>query len=329
MAVTVTLEPAGRCRWDEPVRIVVRGLGPGQPVTLRASLRDEKGALFRAHARYCADAAGLLDLERAPALGGSFAGLEPMGLFWALEPEKPLLRLVKRDVQTPFAVELEVLDGHEPEAQLLLGRAVHERDFLAPGVRREPVRAGRVRGTLFLPPGSKPFPGILDLFGSSGGLCEYRASLLAGHGFAVLALAYFRFEDLPEHLNDVCLEYFEEAVDFMLQHPKVKGPGVGLLGFSKGELLCMQFWANQYSMEVSQRLTQKHKQMPGSKFKLSSINISMVKNLSGPASCNTVIIDRILIKILDFPGSPVVKNLQGTWFQSLLQEDSTCYIQYN
>ena len=75
MAVTVTLEPAGRCRWDEPVRITVRGLAPGQPVTLRASLRDEKGALFRAHARYCADAAGLLDLERAPALGGSFAGL--------------------------------------------------------------------------------------------------------------------------------------------------------------------------------------------------------------------------------------------------------------
>ncbi|CAN0543787.1 unnamed protein product [Rangifer tarandus platyrhynchus] len=239
MAATVTLEPAGRCRWDEPVRIVVRGLAPAQPVTLRASLRDGKGALFRAHARYCADAAGLLDLERAPALGGSFAGLEPMGLFWALEPEKPLLRLVKRDVQTPFAVELEVLDGHEPEAQRLLGRAVHERDFLAPGVRREPVRAGRVRGTLFLPPGSKPFPGILDLFGSSGGLCEYRASLLAGHGFAVLALAYFRFEDLPEHLNDVCLEYFEEAVDFMLQHPKVKGPGVGLLGFSKGGDLCL------------------------------------------------------------------------------------------
>ncbi|KAG5206877.1 acyl-coenzyme A thioesterase 6 isoform X1 [Ovis aries] len=239
MAVTVTLEPAGRCRWDEPVRIAVRGLAPGQPVTLRASLRDEKGALFRAHARYCADAAGLLDLESAPALGGSFAGLEPMGLFWAMEPEEPLMRLVKRDVQTPFAVELEVLDGHEPEAQRLLGRAVHERDFLAPGVRREPVRAGRVRGTLFLPPGSKPFPGILDLFGSSGGLCEYRASLLAGHGFAVLALAYFRFEDLPEHLNDVCLEYFEEAVDFMLQHPKVKGPGVGLLGYSKGGDLCL------------------------------------------------------------------------------------------
>nr|XP_031309876.1 putative acyl-coenzyme A thioesterase 6 [Camelus dromedarius] len=239
MTATVTVEPAGRCPWDEPVRIAVRGLAPGQRVTLRASLRDEKGALFRAHARYCADAHGGLDLGRAPALGGSFAGLEPMGLFWALEPEKPLVQLVKRDVLTPFAVKLEVLDGHEPDTERLLGQTVHERDLLPPGVRREPVRAGRVRATLFLPPGAGPFPGIIDLFGSGGGLCEYRASLLAGHGFVVLALAFFRFEDLPKYLNDVCLEYFEEAVDFMLQHPKVKGPSVGLLGFSKGGDLCL------------------------------------------------------------------------------------------
>lgn len=238
MAATVTVKP-NRGRWNEPVRIVVRALAPGQRVTLRASLRDERGALFRAHARYCADAGGELDLTRAPALGGSFAGLEPMGLFWALEPEKPFLRLAKRDVQTPFAVELEVLDGHELETGKILGRAVHERDFLGPGVRREPVRTGRVRATLFLPPGAGPFPGIIDLFGSGGGLCEYRASLLAGHGFAVLALAYFRFEDLPEYLNNVHLEYFEEAVNFMLQHPKVKGPSVGLLGFSKGGDLCL------------------------------------------------------------------------------------------
>ncbi|XP_004318336.3 acyl-coenzyme A thioesterase 1 [Tursiops truncatus] len=239
MAVTVTLEPAGRCRWDEPVRIAVRGLAPGQPVTLRASLRDEKDALFRAHARYCADAHGQLDLERAPALGGSFTGLEPMGLLWALEPEKPLLRLVKRDVQTPFAVELEVLHGHDPEAGGLLGRAVHERDFLAPGVRREPVRVGRVRATLFLPPGPAPFPGIVDISGTGRGLPEYRASLLAGKGFAVMALAYYNYEDLPKSIENLHLEYFEEAMNYLLNHPQVKGPGVGLLGISKGGELCL------------------------------------------------------------------------------------------
>uniref|UniRef100_A0A3Q2HX96 Acyl-CoA thioester hydrolase/bile acid-CoA amino acid N-acetyltransferase domain-containing protein n=1 Tax=Equus caballus TaxID=9796 RepID=A0A3Q2HX96_HORSE len=222
MAATVTVEPAGRCLWDEPVRIAVRGLAPGQPVTLRASLRDEKGALFRAHARYRAEATGQLDLERAPALGGSFAGLEPMGLLWALEPEKPLLRLVKRDVQTPFAVQLEVLDGHEPEAGRLLGRAVHERAFLGPGVRRKPVRAGRVRATLFLPPEPGPFPGIVDVFGAGGGLLEYRASLLAGKGFAVMALAYYNYDDLPKSMESLHLEYFEEAVNCLLSHPQVR-----------------------------------------------------------------------------------------------------------
>ncbi|XP_058285366.1 acyl-coenzyme A thioesterase 2, mitochondrial-like [Hylobates moloch] len=158
MAATLILEPAGRCCWDEPVRIAVRGLAPEQTVTLRASLHDEKGALFQAHARYRADAHGELDLERAPALGGSFAGLEPMGLLWALEPEKPLVRLVKRDVRTPLAVELEVLDGHDPNPGRLLCQAQHERYFLPPGVRRERVCAGRVRGTLFLPPGEQPPP---------------------------------------------------------------------------------------------------------------------------------------------------------------------------
>ncbi|XP_032261417.1 peroxisomal succinyl-coenzyme A thioesterase [Phoca vitulina] len=236
---TVILQPAGRCSWDEPVRIAVRGLAPRQPVTLRASLRDEKGALFRAHARYQADAGGLLDLARAPALGGSFVGLEPMGLLWALEPDKPFWRFVKRDVQTPFAVELEVLDGHEPDAGRVLGRAVHERDFLRPGVRREPVRAGRVRATLFLPPGPGPFPGIIDIFGTGGGLMEYRASLLAGHGFATLALAYYNFEDLPKEIDGIYLDYFEEALCYMLQHSKVKGPGIGLLGISLGADICL------------------------------------------------------------------------------------------
>ncbi|KAL0602055.1 LOW QUALITY PROTEIN: Acyl-coenzyme A thioesterase 2, mitochondrial [Plecturocebus cupreus] len=236
MTVTLLLEPASRSCWEEPVHFAVRGLAPEQPVTLRASLRDENGTLFRAHARYRADARRELNLERAPALGGSFAGCEPMGLLWALEPEKALGRLVKRDVRTPFPVRLEVLDGHDPEPGRLLCQARHERDFLPPGVRREPVRAGRVRATLFLPPEPGPFPGIVDIFGTGGGLLEYRASLLAGKGFAVMALASYRPHKTIKMLN---LEYFEEAVNYLLSHAEVKGPGARLLGISKGDELCL------------------------------------------------------------------------------------------
>ncbi|XP_070955997.1 acyl-coenzyme A thioesterase 1 isoform X3 [Macaca nemestrina] len=84
-----------------------------------------------------------------------------------------------------------------------------------------------------------PFPGIVDLFGTGGGLLEYRASLLAGKGFAVLALAYYNYEDLPKTMDILHLEYFEEAVNYLLSHPEVKGPGVGLLGVSKGGELCL------------------------------------------------------------------------------------------
>lgn len=74
---------------------------------------------------------------------------------------------------------------------------------------------------LYFLPGEGPFPGIIDLFGIIGGLIEFRASLLASHGFAVLALAYFAYEDLPDKLLETDLEYFEEAADFLLAHPKV------------------------------------------------------------------------------------------------------------
>ena len=59
------------------------------------------------------------------------------------------------------------------------------------------------------------------MFGGIGGLVEYRASLLAAHGFAVLALAYFAYADLPKQLQEVDLEYFEEAANLLLAHPKV------------------------------------------------------------------------------------------------------------
>uniref|UniRef100_U3III1 Acyl-CoA thioesterase 4 n=1 Tax=Anas platyrhynchos platyrhynchos TaxID=8840 RepID=U3III1_ANAPP len=222
MAASIRFSPAARSLFDEPLGIAVQGLGPRQQVTLRASLRDEAGELFEAHGRYQAADDGELDLARCPALpGGSFSGLEPMGLLWALQPRKPFWRLVKKDVQTPFRLQLEVLEGHGDPPGQLLAQAEHERLFLRDGVRRVPVREGRIRATLFLPPGNGPFPGIIDLYGTGGGLPEYRACLLANYGFAVLALAFYGYEDLPKEMKEFHLEYFEEAINYMLKHTQV------------------------------------------------------------------------------------------------------------
>ncbi|XP_031216531.1 acyl-coenzyme A thioesterase 5-like [Mastomys coucha] len=87
--------------------------------------------------------------------------------------------------------------------------------------------------------GTGPFPGIIDLFGVGGSFLEYRASLMAGKGFAVMALAYFMYDNLPKVVDILHLKYFEEAVNCLLWHPQVKGPGIGLLGTSKGAELCL------------------------------------------------------------------------------------------
>uniref|UniRef100_A0A8C9PK87 Bile acid-CoA:amino acid N-acyltransferase n=1 Tax=Spermophilus dauricus TaxID=99837 RepID=A0A8C9PK87_SPEDA len=209
---------------DELVHIQVTGLPPSQMVALKASLKDEKGNLFRSKAFYRANEAGEVDVERDPALGGDYIGVHAMGLFWSLKPEKAFQRLLKRDViNDPFRVTLDLYDSvclqDSTTAQPRASQMV-QRWFLGPGVQRKQIREGRVRGALFLLP-EGPFPGITYLFGNIGGLVEFRASLLATHGFAVLALAYFAYEDLPEKLLELDLEYFEEVANFLLAHPKV------------------------------------------------------------------------------------------------------------
>ncbi|XP_033895212.1 acyl-coenzyme A thioesterase 1-like isoform X1 [Acipenser ruthenus] len=230
--VRVRLLPSPKCLFDQPVQVKVEGLSPNQEVVLRAKLTDEKGEPFQSSATYRADGIGEIDLSRSPALGGSFSGTDPMGLFWALSAKNAHKKLVKRDVRTPFLVDIEVYSDGDTEGQLL-AKETNERGFLAEGVQRLPVREGRVRATLFLPPGRGPFPGVLDMYGTGGGLPEYRASLLASRGFAVLALAYYSYLDLPKDMRELDLEYFEEAVSFLRTHPQVKGPGIGVLAISK------------------------------------------------------------------------------------------------
>lgn len=152
MAARILILPSPACLYDEPVQVKIEGLSPLQEVTVSASLVDESGNLFQSRAYYRAEGNGALDLSCSPSLGGSYCGVEPMGLLWALESPTPHKRLRKRNVLTPFCVTYEVYDGRGVSGSLLC-RCLSERRFMAEGVKRVPVREGRLRATLFCPPG--------------------------------------------------------------------------------------------------------------------------------------------------------------------------------
>jgi dienelactone hydrolase len=82
--------------------------------------------------------------------------------------------------------------------------------------------------------GGGPFPGIILLSGSGGGMNTTLAKAFASNGFATLALAYFRYPELPGYLEEIPLEYFSGAFEWMRSHKAVQKSKLGLVGHSKG-----------------------------------------------------------------------------------------------
>ncbi|KAI1891091.1 hypothetical protein AGOR_G00160330 [Albula goreensis] len=211
-------------------------------------MRSDEGDLWVALAHYRSDGSGVLNLSQDKAQGGSYSGLEPMGLFWSMIPapgEREGLRLRKKNVETPYTVQISLLNehvaSHDREGQELVSVTL-ERWYMAPGVRRVEVREGGIVGTLFLPQGPGPFPAVLDLWGMGGGLVEYRAALLASRGFASLSLAYFGHKDLPGPLNEINVgdSYLQAAFELLQDHTQVCGDRVAIIGLSFGVFLTLR-----------------------------------------------------------------------------------------
>ncbi|XP_038563015.1 peroxisomal succinyl-coenzyme A thioesterase-like isoform X2 [Micropterus salmoides] len=180
-----------------------------------------------------------------------------MGLLWSLRPapgSNQRLRLRKVNVQTPMEVRISVYQGHQTEGfmdQVPLASVVVERWYMAPGVCRIPIREGSLTATLFLPSGPGPFPGLLDLWGGGGKLVEYRAALLASHGFASLALDYLTPKITMETGKMADNQYFETAYRVLEQHPQVLGSRIAMMGLSFGTSITLKMAA--YSQVIKLR----------------------------------------------------------------------------
>ncbi|KAG7324009.1 hypothetical protein KOW79_012025 [Hemibagrus wyckioides] len=238
-----------RCMVDERFDVRVQGLLPGVRVTLHARLRSEDGDFWEGFGHYVSDETGNVKVCKDASLGGSYDGVESVGLLWSMKPipgSRTGLRYRKKDVQAQTDVHISVYKDHLTHSfqeKTPLASVVAERWYLAPGVQRVDVTEKGLKGTLFIPPGPGPFPAVLDLWGGGGGLVEYRSGLLASRGYAALSLEYCDHKDEVGKPRNVGIEYFEAAINLLRQHPQVCPERVAILGLSYGAFLSMHMAA--------------------------------------------------------------------------------------
>ncbi|KAL0962686.1 hypothetical protein UPYG_G00343970 [Umbra pygmaea] len=240
---------------DEKIQVVINNLPPLFPVTLHSLHHSEDKDYWEAFGHYTSSNLGTVTVAKDASLGGTYEGTEPMGLLWSLQPvpgSRTGLRLRTMDVLTPMVVHISVYSGHIIEGfrtQSPLATVVTERWYMAPGVRRIDVRADGVKGTLFLPTGPGPFPGVLDLWGGGGGLVEYRSGLLASHGFVSMALEYLSAD--KDRTSSLEIQYFEKAFKILQEHPLVMKDRVAMFGLCLGTTFTLKMAA--YSEAVNPR----------------------------------------------------------------------------
>jgi hypothetical protein len=205
---------------DQPVAVTVRGLPAGARTTLTARATDRDGITWSARAQFKATSAGEVSLGQ-PSLGGSYTGVNHMGLFTLMAPPPGSAPDWFLHPEAGYDVTLQATVGGRLVAEASVRRQVPS----AVGVVEKQLRPakGGIHGNLYLPKNTAARrPAVLVFGGSGGGLTtSLAAALLAVHGYPSLALAYFNAPGLPQTLNSIPLEYFTRALGVLRGQPGV------------------------------------------------------------------------------------------------------------
>jgi dienelactone hydrolase len=233
MAPRVHVSPAAPLL-DTALQIRLEGFAPGAIVRLRSATVDLHGRAWSADATFAATGDGTVDVATHAPLDGSYQGVEPMGLVWSMTRVPADDAAPADDPLAPAILHLEaIVDG------AVVAAAAVPRLRLAPGIQRIAVREDGLVGVLFLPAGGEPHPGVMLLSGSEGGLHEDDAALLAAHGFAAFAVAYFGCDGVPAELDRIPLESFGRALSYLAARPEVRGDRLGVTGGSFGGMAAL------------------------------------------------------------------------------------------
>jgi dienelactone hydrolase len=215
---------------DRNLQIRLVNLAPNQKVTVVGHTGEKPSRVSRIEG--VADEKGVLDLRGVEEPGPKTGA--PFRILWETKDDPSIEPLKEKGL---FQLRAEVAAKPIATGSLRIDYGTIQE----PKVTYRPIRDRGLRGEFFLPPGKGPFPGVIVWSGSDGGLAvaRFKAVVLAKHGFASLALAYFKYEDLPKQLLEIPLEYFETAIGWMKEHKQVRGDRLAVMGGSRGGELAL------------------------------------------------------------------------------------------
>ena len=200
---------------DDPLALRVHGAPKNAEVLIEVRATDSSRSGWFSSAVFTASPDGFVDPSVAASHGGSYRGVEELGLLWSLGSGTGSF--------VPFSPQwlrmTVIARCGEAEA-----KASGTRCARLPGVEHLSVQPP-INGEYFRPANARRLPAVVVIGGSEQPAPTLHAGLLAGNGFAVLALPTF---------FGVSVESLQAATRWLLDRPEVMADRVGILGLSNG-----------------------------------------------------------------------------------------------
>lgn len=222
---------------NDGIQVTFTGLKTRSKYTVKALQEDDDGVRWCAECVFTSDPSGMIDLTRRAPNSGSYEGVDPMGLFWSMEPiglDPSKWQNFANHKTEPILCEISILSDGVCRASVSV-----ERIRVHPSVRRTTLSEDGLVGVLYEPESTACTGALVYLTGSGGGLSETHAAMLASKGIPTLSLAYFGAEELPTELREIPLEYFEQAFGWLKARLAIQGLRIAVAGASRGGELAL------------------------------------------------------------------------------------------
>ena len=237
-AANLKIYPSEKVLMGTPVKITMNNLLPDKKIILHA-LRKRWGGLIYSYANFQSDANGQVFLNRSKPINGTYSGIDSLGIFWSMSwPSQYNLELpFKIDSLKQNTIYFYIEAGNKIIATgelELLDRLSH--------IVTEKIDKHNLVADFHFPKDKKNLPVLILVGGGSKGEYEWinqMTQIIASHGYATVTLPYNNVTPLPKYLENVPLEYFFDAIDWIKQKPMIDPEKIIIAGGSRGGELAL------------------------------------------------------------------------------------------